>query len=48
MASSGQNICPGCGDTLGSRYHEVAHQADVDTASTEELEAAAAILEKRR
>lgn len=35
------DICPGCGDTYGSRYHEVAHQADVDTASTEELEAAA-------
>jgi hypothetical protein len=34
-------VCPDCGDSLGSRYHEAAHSADVDTASTEELEAAA-------
>ena len=34
-------LCAGCGDTLGSRYHEVAHSADVDTASLEDLEAAA-------
>lgn len=36
-------ICPSCGGSLGSRYHEVAHSADVDTASIEDLEAAAAI-----
>lgn len=36
-------ICEGCGDSLGSRYHEVAHSADVDTAGIEDLEAAAAI-----
>lgn len=38
-------VCPECGDSYGSRYHEVAHSADVDTASTEELEAAASIME---
>ena len=39
-------ICPGCGDTFGSRYHEVAHSADVNTASIEDLEAAAAIYDR--
>ena len=32
------NLCASCGDTLGSRYHEVAHLPDVETVSSEELE----------
>ena len=42
-----QSICPECGDSYGSRYHEVAHVPDVETVSLEELEAAEAILETR-
>ena len=41
-------MCLGCGDSLGSRYHEVAHLPDVETVSLEELEAAASILIKAR
>ena len=40
------NTCPSCGENYGSRYHEVAHSADVETASREDLEAAAKILER--
>ena len=38
------DVCQSCGDSVGSRYHEVAHSADVDTISTEELAAASARL----
>lgn len=38
--------CADCGDSVGSRYHEVAHSRDVDTVSLEELEAGAEILEQ--
>jgi hypothetical protein len=38
--------CPDCGETFGSRAHEVAHSADVDTADRDELEAAAAIYDE--
>jgi hypothetical protein len=39
------SLCPSCGDSLGSRYHEVAHSPnpDLETMSLEDLEAAAAI-----
>ena len=37
-------ICPSCGDTYGSRYHEVAHLPDVETVSLEELAAANEIM----
>jgi hypothetical protein len=38
--------CPGCGGTLASRYHEVAHKPDVETASREDLEAAEKIYDR--
>lgn len=46
MENEGERICLGCGDSYGSRYHEVAHRPDMLTASVEELEAAAEILER--
>jgi len=39
-------LCEACGGTLGSRYHEVAHAPDAETASLEDLEAAAAIYDR--
>lgn len=42
-----ETLCPECGDTLGSRYHEVAHNGGEDrNYSVEDLEVAAAILKR--
>lgn len=40
-------ICPECGGSYGSRYHEVAHDGGEDrNYSAEDLEATAAILRR--